>query len=158
MVKELVRTTSTIGESNLHLQITPAYRRAAFADPQIQELARIFILDKLKKMKVAVLAENCGPDHWHFFLANWKNHSIPKLAQHIKGYSSYMLRKFYKQRVSRKLWGKKFWSEGYFYRTVGVVTRETMQRYIAQSQDKHWIGMSAEQYAARKQTALTDFN
>jgi REP element-mobilizing transposase RayT len=37
-----------------------------------------------------------------------------------------------------KLWGKKFWSSGYFHRTVGVVTAETVRRYVKESQKKHW--------------------
>ncbi len=37
-----------------------------------------------------------------------------------------------------ELWGKKFWSSGYFHRTVGVVTSETVKHYVAESQKKHW--------------------
>ena len=37
-----------------------------------------------------------------------------------------------------KLWGDKFWSGGYFHRTVGAVTKETVRKYVAESQKKHW--------------------
>ena len=159
MTKELVRTTSTVGESNLHLQITPAYRQDIFVDQQVKELVRIFIYDKLKQLKITILAEECGPEHWHFFLANWKNYSIPKIAQYIKGYSSYMMRKHYQHLVQNKLWGNKFWSEGYFYRTVGAVTKETVQRYVEESQGKHWVALRPEEYVKRKeQMSLLAFN
>ena len=36
---------------------------------------------------------------------------------------------------SGRLWGKKFWSAGYFYRTVGAVNASTVKRYVSQSQE-----------------------
>ena len=134
----LVRTSSSVGESNLHLQITPAYRRDIFVDRQIWELVLIYIKEQLQRMNVILLTAECGTDHVHIFLANWKKYSIEYLAQRIKGFSSYMMRKFHKQLFVDKLYGKKFWSEGYFYRTVGVVTKESTQYYIEKSQKKHW--------------------
>lgn len=77
MAAELVRTTSMVGESNLHLQITPAYRRDIFVNCETREFVRVFIRDKLAMMRITVLAEDCGPDHWHFFLGNWRKYSIP---------------------------------------------------------------------------------
>ena len=88
MTQELVRTTSTVGESNLHLQITPAYRRDIFSNEEVETLTRKYMREKLQQLKIAVIAEDCGPDHWHLFLANWKNYSIPRIAQYVKGYSS----------------------------------------------------------------------
>lgn len=157
MTNELVRTTSTVGESNLHLQITPAYRRDIFRDEEVEHLTRAYMHEKLEQLKIAVLAEDCGPDHWHLFLANWKNYSIPKIAQYVKDYSSYMMRKHHWHLFRNKLWGNKFWTEGYFYRTVGVVNKETMQRYIEQSQSKHWHKVDARTYEQRKQLQLTAF-
>jgi len=37
-----------------------------------------------------------------------------------------------------KLWGRKFWSAGYFAETVGRVTSETIRYYIERQQGKHW--------------------
>ena len=157
MAYELVRTASTVGESNLHLQITPAYRQKVFADPKVRGLARAYIMEKLQQLKITVLAENGGPDHWHFFLANWKHYSIEKIAQYVKGYSSYMMRKNHWSMFRSMLWGDKFWSEGYFYRTVGVVTRETMRHYIAEMQEKHWEKVDTRVYEQRKQLSLLHF-
>ena len=157
MTNELVSTASTVGESNLHLQITPAYRQDVFRDPEVKQLTRNYIHKKLQQLHIAVLCEDCGPDHWHLFLANWKNYGIAKIAQQVKGYSSRMMRKHHYYLFVHKLWGKKFWSEGYFYRTVGVVNKQTMQRYIEQSQGKHWQKVDAHTYEQRKQLILTQF-
>ena len=89
MENVLVRTSSSVGESNLHLQLTPAYRQDIFVERQVWELVFIYMQEKLKKMNVILLVAESGPDHAHFFLANWKNYSIPYLVQAIKGFSSY---------------------------------------------------------------------
>ena len=52
----LVRTNSTVGESCLHLQLTPAYRRDIFADDQIRELTKIYIMEKSKKLGIIITA------------------------------------------------------------------------------------------------------
>ena len=53
-------------------------------------------------------------------------------------YSSRKMRKGHKYLFRDKLWGNKFWTSGYFHRTVGVVTAETVRRYVKESQKKHW--------------------
>ena len=110
-------------------------------------------------MNVILLTAECGTDHVHIFLANWKKYSIEYLAQRIKGFSSYMMRKFHKQLFVDKLYGKKFWSEGYFYRTVGVVTKESTQYYIEKSQKKHWKALDYDFYKHEKeQLSLANFS
>ena len=155
----LVRTSSSVGESNLHLQLTPAYRQDIFVDERVWELALIYIQEKLKKMSIILLVADCGKDHSHIFLANWKNYAIPNIVQQIKGFSSYMMRKYHKELFNNKLWGNKFWSEGYFYRTVGIVTKESTQFYIEKSQKKHWKALDYEFYKHNKeQKSLLSFS
>lgn len=149
---ELARATHNVGESNLHLQITPAYRRAVFADPLVRELAIGYIVQKARAMCIHIAAIECGPDHLHLFVTNWRRYAISDLARQLKGYSSHMLRKGHKYLFEKQLWGDKFWSSGYFYRTVGVVTAETTKRYIEEGQVKHW-----QEKEQKKQTTLLNY-
>ena len=87
---------------------------------------------------MSIAAIECGPDHLHLFVKQWKNWKIPVLAGQLKTYSSRMMRKGHSALFSNKLWRKKFWSAGYFHRTVGAVTAETVKRYIAEGQRKRW--------------------
>ncbi len=155
---ELVRTTSSVGESCLHLQLTPAYRRDIFAMEQVKELTKIYFLEKAKRLNVIVTALDLGPNHFHAFITNWKKYSVEKLANELKGFTSYMMRKHHWKLFKDKLWGKKFWSEGYFYRTVGVVTREAVEFYIEHSQKKHWEPVDYQYYKDKQQKLLTEFN
>jgi len=74
----------------------------------------------------------------HLFLSNVKFVSEIELVKEIKGYGLYMMRKNFSNLFRTKLYGKKFWSEGHFYRSVGAVNYETMKQYVEESQDKHW--------------------
>ena len=138
MMNELKASGHTMGETNLHLQFTPAYRRDIFSDKLVRELTVAYVLQRSKEMKVDIAAIECGPDHLHLFVKNWKNWKIPVLVGSLKSYSSRLMRKGHKQLFENKLWGRKFWSAGYFHRTVGAVTAETVKHYIAEGQKKHW--------------------
>ena len=135
---KLVASSNAVGESNFHIQLTPAFRQDIFRDEQIAELTLTYILEKLQELKVVVLEYGFGPDHLHLFLSNVRFVSEIELVKQIKGYSSYMMRKNFSYLFRTKLYGKKFWSEGHFYRSVGAVNSETMKHYVEDSQDKHW--------------------
>ena len=155
---ELVRTASSVGEINLHLQLTPAYRKQIFADEQTRELTKIYFMEKAKKLNVIISAMDFGPDHAHLFITNWKHLSLEKLVNGLKGFTSYMMRKFHKNLFRNLLWGKKFWSEGYFYRTVGVVTKDAVKYYVEHSQKKHWQAVDYQYYKDKQQKLLIEFN
>lgn len=153
MANELRSSGHTVGETNLYLQFTPAYRRDIFVEPFVRELSVAYIVQRAHEMKVNVAAIDCGPDHVHLFVKDWKNWKIPVLAGQLKTYSSRMMRKGHKELFDDKLYGKKFWSAGYFHRTVGVVTAETVKRYVAEGQKKHWV-----EHEQRKQKTLLNYS
>ena len=152
MANELRSSGHTVGETNLHLQFTPAFRRDVFVDPLVRELTVAYIVQRAKEMKINIAVIECGLDHIHLFVRNWKNWSIPVLAGQLKTYSSRMMRKGHAYMFEDKLWGDKFWSAGYFHRTVGAVTAETVKKYIAEGQKKHW-----QEFAARQQKTLLNY-
>ncbi len=157
MEKELILSSHAIGESNFHIQLTPAYRRRIFEDEQVAELTLAFILEKLIELKVVIVAYNFGPEHLHLFVANVRFVSEVELVRHIKGYSSYKMRKHFSFLFKDKLWGKKFWTEGHFYRSVGAVNKETMKNYINECQGKHWEKVEKPKFVELPQKKIIDF-
>ena len=152
MKNELRSSGHTVGETNLHLQFTPAYRRDIFVDPLVRELTVAYTVQRAKDMKVEIAAIECGPDHLHLFVKQWKNWKIPVLAGQLKTYSSRLMRKGHKYMFEDKLWGDKFWSSGYFHRTVGAITSETVKKYIKEGQKKHW-----KEVQEKKQQTLLNY-
>src|SRR3989338_2536824 len=114
MEMKLIKSSHAVGESNFHIQLTPAYRQDIFRDEQVTELTLAFVLEKLSEFKVVILGYGFGPEHLHLFIANVRFVGEVELVRQIKGYSSYKMRKHFSNLFRDKLWGKKFWSEGHF--------------------------------------------
>jgi putative transposase len=55
--------------------------------------------------------------------------SLSKVAQLLKGKSSYKLQKEFPD-LKKRYWGQHIWSKGYFCATVGAVTEELVKKYI----------------------------
>ena len=132
---ELIRGSHSVTETNLHLQITPAFRREVFEDELVRILVRDYTLAQAKKWGFVVSAMGFGDDHLHVFVTNWKNFAPAKLAQLVKGFTSRMMRLNHWDLFRDKLYGNKFWSGGYFARTVGAVNADTVKRYVEESQE-----------------------
>jgi len=138
MKVEILRGSHSVGEANYHLQFTPAYRRGIFVDELTRILTRDYILAAAAKHSITISAIGFGPDHCHVFTESCKNRSVAEAANLLKGFSSRMMRKRHRDLFGDQLYGKKFWTAGYFYRTVGAVNSETVRLYVEQSQQKHW--------------------
>ena len=93
----------------------------------------------------------------HLFVANVRFVSEIELVRQIKGYSSFKMRKYFSNLINGKLWGKKFWSEGHFYCSVGAVNKEMMKHYIEDCQDKHWDRALAPKFVGNMQKRIADF-
>ena len=128
-----------VGEANWHIQLTPAYRRQIFRNSLTRELTLAYLVEAAQSLGMKVTALEFGPDHVHIFLEETRKVSIIAAVQKLKGYSSYMMRKGHRWLFQDMLWGNKFWSGGYFYQTVGVITSSSVKEYITKSQTKHWV-------------------
>ena len=136
-----IQTTNyshAVGEFNYHIQLTPAFRRKVFTDEKVKKLTRAYLIAKIEELKLNLVAIEFGPNHVHLFVANCKNYAPCKIIQFLKGFSSRMMRKNHFELFKMFLWGDKFWSEGYFCRSIGETTSEAVEHYIKESQVKHW--------------------
>lgn len=128
-----------VGESNWHFQFTPAFRREIFNNSLVRELTIGYLIQASQDLGLKVGAIECGRDHIHLFLQDTRKVSVVEAVHKLKGYSSFMMRRGHHYLFRHLLWGNKFWSAGYFYQTVGVITSETIKTYIENGQEKHWI-------------------
>ena len=160
---ELVNYKHCVVGANLHLQFTPAYRRDIFCDFALISVCRALFRDVAKNLGIELVACAFGPEHVHLFVSGWKNYAIPYLVQRFKGRSSRVIRKCFWDRAKPKLWGRKFWSGGYFAETVGRVTSESIKYYVERQQGKHWkneyeVSMMQEEPEDAFQLKLTDYS
>jgi putative transposase len=157
---QLVSVGSSRGESNFHLIFTPKYRRDVFVDEEVKRMCVESFAETCSKLSIGMEACEFGSDHAHVFISRCKNFSVPYMVQRLKGASSHMIRHRLWSRVKGKLWGDSFWSDGYFYRSVGSTTSEAVRYYVENSQRKHLNTPDYEETKIKqkpRQAKLTDF-
>ncbi|MFP3951110.1 MAG: IS200/IS605 family transposase [Candidatus Bathyarchaeia archaeon] len=148
---KLIRDHHSIGEANLHLQFTPKYRRDIFRDKTVKRVCKESFQETAEKLGLVIHALSFAPDHVHLFVGACKNNSVAEVVRRLKGASSRRIRRQCWNRIRTKLWGKAFWSTGYFYRSVGATTDEAIQYYVENSQRKHWTTLDYQIYKHRKE-------
>ncbi|MFH0817127.1 MAG: IS200/IS605 family transposase [Candidatus Micrarchaeota archaeon] len=134
----LIRHAHCVGQSNFHLQFTPAYRRGVFVESKVREICRRYFYEKAEQLGLVVFAVEFGPDHAHLFIGNCRKCDVPLIVHDLKGGSSFLVRRECRTELQKYLWGSKFWSSGYFYESVGNVTSPAIKFYIERQQGKHW--------------------
>ena len=153
-----VRSKHSLGEANYHFQFTPKYRRAIFKDVVVKKACERCLQGIARRLGLKLYAIEFGPDHCHLFVGGCKNYTVGELAQRFKGASSRELRKLHWGRIKHKLWGDSFWSDGYFYESIGRVTSDVIEYYIKRQQGKHWAEEDYETMLNKKgQKTLTDY-
>ena len=155
---QLISVGSGRGEANFHLIFTPKHRRDVFVDEEVRRACVESFGDTCSTLGIGMEACEFGPDHVHLFVSRCKNYGVPEMVHRLKGVSSHTIRHRLWDRVRGKLWGDSFWSDGYFYRSVGSTTSEAVRYYIERSQRKHFMQHDYETAAEeRAQMRLTDF-
>ena len=146
---EITRNRHSLGGSNYHMQFTPKYRKPVFRNRKIRALVKAALKYKAHDLHVTIEALEFGPDHAHMFISNCQNYSVSKLAQYFKGFSSRMVRKHLPYDVMYYNNGSSFWSDGFFYESIGRVTSDMVRFYIERQQKKHWLRAKPEDFKAQ---------
>ena len=118
---------SIVYSCQYHVIFCPKYRRAVLEDAVARRLKEM-ILEKQAEYGYAVMSMEIMPEHIHLLLDVDPRVGVNNVVAKIKGYTSHELREEYP-------WLKKrlptLWTRSKFISTVGAVTLDTVQRYIA---------------------------
>ena len=82
-----------------------------------------------------IVKGNIRPNHVHILIGAPAHLSAGKIAQYLKGKSSHRLQREFPI-LQKRYWGRHLWGRGYFCNTVGSVTEEQIQQYIANQSDE----------------------
>ena len=129
-MNELTCRSHSVGQNAFHFVWKPKYS---------SDFLKYKLVNKVcaGSIKLVALQYNCKiyelqimPDHIHLFVELPPTMSVSKALQLFKGISSRILRRRFKFLTKIPM----IWSKGKFFRSVGNVSFETIQHYIAQSQ------------------------
>ena len=108
-----------------HIIFTPKYRKA-YLHKFEHMISRSFLKSSIKE-KFIIKEIDIMPDHVHMFIrVQNTNFNISKIVKHLKGYSSYNIRKKYPKLKKYKA----FWSPSYFIESIGNMSETTIRKYI----------------------------
>ena len=98
---------------------------------RLRELLREICVEK----GLTVIKGDIRPNHLHVLVSAPAYYSSAKIAQYLKGKSSYRLQREFRG-LQKRYWGQHLWGRGYFCATVGAVTEEQVKRYIESQDDE----------------------
>lgn len=110
-----------------HVIFCPKYRRCVLTPPYDRLLKEIFT-QTAKDNGFSILQMEIMPDHVHLLIDCDPRFGINKCIRLLKGDSSHILRNDYPE-MKKKL--PTLWTRSAFISTVGAVSLEIVQKYIA---------------------------
>jgi len=118
---------SIVYSCQYHVIFCPKYRRPLLVDAVAARLKEL-VLEKQGDDGYTVMQMEVLPDHVHLLLDVDPRVGIASVVAKIKGYTSHTLRE---QFPSLKTRLPTLWTRSKFISSVGAVTLETVQQYIA---------------------------
>jgi len=153
---ELEKNRHSVGQSTYHLVFRPKYKVRVFSNLWVRKYCADSFRRTAQAYNMTIYEMQVMSDHVHIFVGIPSTMSVSQALQLLKGRSA---REFFQK---FKVWKAYFaeghkiphlWSPGKFYRSVGNVTAEVIERYIKYSQ-KEW-NFDYTDKPAFKQTTLT---
>ena len=97
---------------------------------EIAERTREIIRQMCMSRDIHILQGHVSVDHIHLLVSCPPELSPAKVAQYLKGASSRKLQDEFPH-LKKRYWGQHLWARGYFCATVGQMTDEMVQEYLA---------------------------
>ena len=111
-----------------HLVWIPKYRKRVLQGRVAERLKELLHeCADLHRWKIEEL--NIQSDHIHMLVRMHPTVSVSRMVQLFKGMTSKVVREEFPE-LKEFLWGKSFWSDGYFAETVGQVNEDRIREYI----------------------------
>lgn len=128
------RGSHTVTDLKYHFVWKTKYSYGVLKDDVALRL-RDIIREICAEKSLQVVKGNIRPNHIHILISAPAYYSPAKIAQYLKGKSSYRLQREFPS-LQKRYWGRHLWSRGYFCSTVGAVTEEQIQQYIANQSEE----------------------
>lgn len=90
---------------------------------------RQIIRDICKARGLKIVSGNIRANHIHLLISCPSNLAPSKIVQYLKGKSSYLLQREFKD-LQKRYWGQHLWARGYFCATVGAVNEDLIKKYV----------------------------
>ena len=129
-MNEITHRSHSVGQNAFHFVWKPKYSSSFLKYHATNKVCQGAIKLVAYQYQMKIYELQIMPDHIHLFVELPPTISVSKALQLFKGISARILRRRFN--FLNKI--PMIWSKGKFFRSVGNVKFETIQRYIAESQ------------------------
>ena len=130
------RTTShSKYDIKVHLVWIPKYRRKVLYG-EIAIRVRDLVREICFANDIQIIEGKVASDHVHIFISYPPHLSVSKIAQLLKGRTSYKMLSENKV-LRQKFWGNHLWARGYFAVSSGNITDEMIMEYIKEQEGEN---------------------
>ncbi len=128
-MSKLVRKSHNVSVLIYHYICPAKYRRVVF-DQKVDEILKETCVEISKRYEIKFIEIGTDKDHVHFLIQSVPMYSPKKVIQIVKSITAREILKRAPE-VKRKLWGGKFWTDGYYVNTVSRYgNEETVRKYV----------------------------
>jgi putative transposase len=131
MPKGYIKSQTSVHFMHYHFVWCPKYRRPVLVG-KIERVFKKLIELKCKEIDCKIKALEIMPEHTHLFIQANPTQSPNFIISQIKGYTSRMLRKNFKE--LRKM--PTLWTRSYFVSTHGHVSNAMIKKYIEEQKGR----------------------
>ena len=128
-MSETWRKSHNISILIYHFVCPAKYRRVVFGD-EVEEVIKETCLEIEKRYEIKFIEIETNGDQVHFLIQSVPMYSAKKIIQVVKSITA---REIFEKvpEVKKKLWGREFWTDGYYVSTVGQRgSEETIRKYV----------------------------
>jgi len=126
MPKGYISSQTSVHFIGYHFVWCPKYRRKVLVE-RIEQRLKELISEKSKELACEIITLEIMPDHVHLFIQANPKTAPNSIVGQIKGYSSRILRKEFKELRTRL---PTLWTRSYFVSTHGHISDKMIQKYI----------------------------
>ena len=131
---EYQKGSHTIHDIKYHFVWVTKYRYHVLKGG-IAHRMRELLMQGCQARGMTIIEGNVSKDYVHMLVSCPTDLSPSKIAQYLKGRSSKLIQEEFPE-LKKRYWGQHFWARGYFCATVGSVTKDMIQEYIANQSEQ----------------------
>jgi putative transposase len=125
----LKRTAHAVYDTKYHLVWAPKYRKKILRGDLQQRVKELF-QEIAEPYDIEINEMEVDVEHVHILCSFPPRYSISQVVGRLKSLSGRAVFREFPE-IKRQLWGREFWEDGYFARTVGdEVSAEIVRKYI----------------------------
>jgi putative transposase len=131
--KNWVSARTCVFNIGYHIVWSTKYRRKVLTG-DIETRCKEMFLKIAAEHNFKISAMEIMPDHVHLFISAHPKYAPSEIVKKLKGQTGRWLFMEFPD-LSKKLWKGHIWTESTYYGTVGDVSREAVERYIAMQKE-----------------------